>query len=65
MGKEVREFRRNRFVVVTMAVLPVVFLVSPMVTMFRIPDTATGPEVRAAVGVMSLLMLIVPIVIHR
>jgi ABC-2 type transport system permease protein len=46
-----------------MAVLPVVFLVSPMVTMFRIPDTASGPEVRAAVGVMSLLMLIVPIVI--
>src|SRR5262249_4441568 len=42
---------------------PVVFLVSPMVTMFRIPDTASGPEVRAAVGVMSLLMLIVPIVI--
>jgi ABC-2 type transport system permease protein len=63
VSKEVREFRRNRFVVGTMAVLPVVFLVSPMITMFRIPDTASGPEVRAAVGVMSLLMLIVPIVI--
>jgi ABC-2 type transport system permease protein len=46
-----------------MAVLPVVFLVSPMVTMFRIRDSGSGPEVRTAVGVLSLLMLVVPVVI--
>ena len=28
--KEVREFRRNRFVIGTMAVLPVVFLITPL-----------------------------------
>ena len=61
--KEVREFRRNRFVIVTMGVLPLVFLITPMITIFRIPDSATGPQVRAAVGVISLLMLIVPIVL--
>ena len=61
--KEVREFRRNRFVIVTMAVLPFVFLITPMITLFRIPASASGPQVHAAVGVMSLLMLIVPIVI--
>ncbi len=61
--KEVREFRRNRFVIVTMAVLPFIFLITPMITLFKIPASASGPEVRAAVGVMSLLMLIVPIVI--
>jgi ABC-type Na+ efflux pump permease subunit len=61
--KEVREFRRNRFVVGTMAVTPLVFLVTPMVTMFRIPESASGPQVRAAVGAISLVMLIVPIVI--
>ena len=61
--KEVREFRRNRFVIVTMAVLPFVFLITPMLTIFRIPDSASGPQVKAAVGVISLLMLIVPIVI--
>jgi ABC-2 type transport system permease protein len=61
--KEVREFRRNRFVIGTMAVLPFVFLITPMVTLFKVPATASGPQVRAAVGVMSLLMLIVPIVI--
>jgi ABC-type Na+ efflux pump permease subunit len=61
--KEVREFRRNRFVIGTMAVLPVVFLITPTLTIFRIPDSASGPQVKAAVGVISLLMLIVPIVI--
>jgi len=61
--KEVREFRRNRFVIVTMGVLPFIFLITPMVTIFKIPDSASGPQVKAAVGVISLLMLIIPIVI--
>lgn len=61
--KEVREFRRNRFVIGTMAVLPLVFLITPALTIFRIPDSASGPQVKAAVGVISLLLLIVPIVI--
>ncbi len=62
MRKEVREFRRNRFVIATMGVLPFVFLITPMITLFRIPDSASGPQVGAAVGVLSLLMLIIPIV---
>jgi ABC-type transport system involved in multi-copper enzyme maturation permease subunit len=61
--KEVREFRRNRFVIGTMAVLPVVFLITPLVTLFRIPDSASGAAVRSAVGTLSLLMLIIPLVI--
>ena len=61
--KEVREFRRNRFVIGTMAVLPLVFLITPMVTLFRIPASASGDAVRSAVGTLSLLMLIIPLVI--
>ena len=61
--KEVREFRRNRFVLGTMAVLPFIFLITPMITIFRIPASATGPQLKAAVGVISLLMLIIPIAI--
>jgi len=59
----VREFRRNRFVIGTMAALPFVFLITPMLTIFRIPASASGPQVKAAVGVISLLMFIVPIVL--
>jgi ABC-2 type transport system permease protein len=61
--KEVRDYRRNRFVIVTLAILPLVFLITPLITLFRIPDSASGTEVRGAVGTLSLLMLIVPIVI--
>jgi ABC-2 type transport system permease protein len=57
----VREFRRNRFVIGTMAVLPLIFLITPMLTIFKIPADASGPEVKAAVGTISLLLLIVPI----
>ncbi|MGH3003641.1 MAG: ABC transporter permease [Gaiellaceae bacterium] len=63
MRKEAREFRRNRFVISTMAVLPLVFLITPMVTMFRIPSSADRAEVRGVVGTLSLLMLIIPLVI--
>jgi ABC-type Na+ efflux pump permease subunit len=61
--KEVREFRRNRFVIGTMAALPFVFLITPMITIFKVPDSASGQQVKAAVGVISLLMLIVPVVL--
>lgn len=61
--KEVREFSRNRFVIGTMAVLPLVFLITPMITLFKVPASASGPQIKAAVGVISLLLLIVPIVI--
>jgi ABC-type Na+ efflux pump permease subunit len=61
--KEVREFRRNRFVIGTMAVLPLLFLITPLITIFKIPSSSSGPQVKAAVGVISLLLLIVPIVL--
>jgi ABC-type Na+ efflux pump permease subunit len=44
-------------------VMPFVFLITPMITLFRVPASASGTEVERAVGVMSLLLLIVPIVI--
>jgi ABC-2 type transport system permease protein len=61
--KEVREFRRNRFVITTMAVMPLVFLITPLVTLFHVPASASGTDVEHAVGLMSLLLLIVPLVI--
>jgi len=61
--KEVREFRRNRFVIGTMAVLPIVFLITPLVTIFRTPESASTSQVKAAFGVISLLMLVVPVVL--
>jgi ABC-type Na+ efflux pump permease subunit len=61
--KELRDFRRNRFLVGTMSVMPFVFLVSPMITLLRIPASAPSAIVDRAVGVTSLLLFVVPAVI--
>jgi len=50
-------------VIGTMGALPVVFLITPLLTIFRIPSSASGTAVRAAVGTISLLLLIVPVVL--
>lgn len=61
--KELRELARNRFIISTMALLPVIFLIAPLVTLFRIPSSASGALVSRAVGATSLLLLIVPVVV--
>jgi ABC-type transport system involved in multi-copper enzyme maturation permease subunit len=40
--KELREYRRNRQLVVTMAVLPLVFIITPAVQIFTQPASAAG-----------------------
>ncbi|HEY3551414.1 MAG TPA: ABC transporter permease subunit [Gaiellaceae bacterium] len=61
--KELRDFRRNRFLVGTMAVLPLVFLVSPMITLLQIPASTPVSVIHHAVGGSSLLLFVVPAVI--
>ena len=54
---------RIRVLIGTMAALPVVFLITPLVTIFRTPESASASQVRAAFGVISLLLLVVPVVL--
>jgi ABC-type transport system involved in multi-copper enzyme maturation permease subunit len=61
--REVRDFRRNRFVIGTMAVMPLVFLITPLITLFKIPDSAAGPQAKTVVGVITLFLFIVPVVV--
>jgi ABC-2 type transport system permease protein len=61
--KELRDFRRNSFLVGTMGVLPLIFLVSPMLTLLRIPGSSPASVVDRAVGASSLLLFVVPAVI--
>lgn len=63
MQKELRDFRRNRFLVGTMAVLPLVFLVSPTITLLQIPASTPSSVIHHAVGGSSLLLFVVPAVI--
>lgn len=38
--KELREYRRNRTVVIGMAILPLIFLAQPLITVFTLPASA-------------------------
>jgi ABC-type Na+ efflux pump permease subunit len=63
LRKELREFRRNKFVVGTMITLPIVFLAIPILNVLTInPDTAPD-VVRAVVGGASLTFFLVPLIL--
>jgi ABC-type Na+ efflux pump permease subunit len=40
--KELREYRRNRAIVVTMAIVPLIFLIEPLVQIFTLPAASAG-----------------------
>ncbi len=61
--KELREFRRNKFVVGTMVVLPLMFLVLPLASLLSIKPGAAGPIVRAAVNAEDLTLFLLPLIL--
>lgn len=61
--KELLQFRRNRAIVVTMGILPVLFMTGPMINLFSLTGSASTSEVRGVVGSVLLLMLIVPVIL--
>jgi ABC-type Na+ efflux pump permease subunit len=60
LRKELREYRRSPFIIVTMAVLPLVFLIEPLITIFRIGPSVGANAVDKAVGATFLVLLIAP-----
>ncbi len=40
--KELREYRRNGSIVATMAILPLIFLIQPLIEVFALPASASG-----------------------
>jgi ABC-2 type transport system permease protein len=63
LQKELRDYRRNRFVVLTMAVLPLIFIVAPIVQLFSINASVASARLDTRIGVSLLYMLIVPAII--
>jgi ABC-type Na+ efflux pump permease subunit len=58
--KEVRDYRRNRFVVFTMAISPVVFVVWALISILLIPAAKPSAALTTQVGLSMLFMLLVP-----
>jgi ABC-type Na+ efflux pump permease subunit len=60
LRKELREYRRSPFIVGTMALLPLIFLVEPLVIIFRIGPSVGASAVDRAVGITFVLLLVAP-----
>ncbi|WP_084718423.1 ABC transporter permease subunit [Streptacidiphilus carbonis] len=58
--KELRDFRRNRFIVGTMAVVPLVFMVLPTVELLTMPAGLPTSALDTRIGLAMLYLLIVP-----
>ena len=63
-AKELRDYRRNRFIMITMALMPAIFIVLPIVDIFILPAVRPGSAASSAldrrIGLSLLYMLIIP-----
>jgi ABC-type Na+ efflux pump permease subunit len=58
--KELRDYRRKRAIVVTMAVLPLIFLVQPVLTIFLLPTGTAPATLRQTLELPLLYLLLIP-----
>ncbi len=58
--KEMRDYRRNRFVLGTMTVLPLLFIVLPMIQLFAANARTDTSTLNLHIGLSLLYMLIIP-----
>ena len=61
--KEITDYRRNRFVLGTMTVLPIVFLANPIINIFAAPTNVSHSVLDARVGSTMLFLLLVPAIL--
>jgi ABC-type Na+ efflux pump permease subunit len=59
LRKELRDYRRNRFVIGTMAAVPVLFITLPMIQL--IAADATNKALSLRIGLSLLYMLVIPV----
>jgi ABC-2 type transport system permease protein len=61
--KEFREYRRNRFILITMAALPVVLLAILVAETFHLPEKISEDELRRPVGEALLFLQLIPVML--
>jgi ABC-type Na+ efflux pump permease subunit len=61
--KEFREYRRNRFILVTMAALPVVLLALLVAETFALPEGVSEEALRRPVGEALLFLQLIPVML--
>lgn len=61
--KEFRDYRRNRFILLTMLLVPAVFAAIPAGTLFALPDKLPEEAARFLAAQFTLMFMIVPVVL--
>lgn len=59
--KELRDFRRNRFVFVSMAIYPLVFVAVPIANIFALPASLSSHALHTRLGLVLMFMLLIPV----
>jgi ABC-type transport system involved in multi-copper enzyme maturation permease subunit len=62
LGKELLDYRRNRAIVVTMFIMPLLFLIEPIVTIFLTPATKSGSALDHRLALTLLYLLLTPVI---
>lgn len=62
-SKELREFRRNKFVVGSMVVLPVFLILLPIGNILSLREGTSAAAIRSVVGGASLTFFLVPLIL--
>ena len=60
--KELRDYRRRRSIVVTMSVLPCIFLLNPVLTIFLTPASTASSALDKAISISLIFFLIIPVI---
>src|SRR5215813_11364073 len=63
VAKELRDYRRNRFIFTTMALLPLVFITLPTNELFATPATVSSPALEKRLGLTLLYLLFLPAIL--
>lgn len=61
--KELREYRRNKFVVGTMVTMPLFFLIFPTLSVLAVKTDTAPAGMKAAVGSAMLIMFVIPLIL--
>jgi ABC-2 type transport system permease protein len=59
--KELRDYRRNRFVIVSMTMLPIAFIIAPMIQLFAANATGSTAHLNTRIGLSLIYMLVIPV----
>jgi ABC-2 type transport system permease protein len=63
LRKELRDYRRNRFVIYTMAFLPLIFLIAPTIDLLTIKAPFSSAQLDRRIGLSLLYMLVIPAIV--